>query len=137
MDVQSWQHDLKGDLALIDALLASMEQPMSEGCPIRRSFWSGSSSNANVPDPIRFTVVSWPATASVTTIAISSFSLSLSLCSLASISAETKSLLGMVLSRYRTVVAQMYRKFMFTLLPSRPSTRSMLRCEIGAMFFGK
>ena len=25
MDVQSWQHDLKGDLALIDALLASMD----------------------------------------------------------------------------------------------------------------
>ncbi len=25
---------------------------------------------------------------------------------------------------------------MFTLLPSRPSTCSMLRCEIGAMFFG-
>ncbi len=45
--------------------------------------------------------------------------------------------LGKVLSRYRTVVAQIYRKFMFTLLPSRPSTCSMLRCEIGAMFFGK
>ncbi len=36
-----------------------------------------------------------------------------------------------VLSRYRTVVAQIYRKFMFTLLPSRPSTCSMLRCGVG------
>ncbi len=30
MDVQSWQHDLKGDLALIDALLASMDMVRPE-----------------------------------------------------------------------------------------------------------